>query len=335
MSTAQLHHKNNMDFLRLFFASLVILSHSPELVDGNRHRELLTQIFHTMSLGEVAVAGFFTLSGYLIVQSWERSPNLFSFFKKRVLRIYPGFIVAALFTAFVFGPLGSENARYFSEFNYVSFVKSVLLLSIPATPPTMIGNGAMWTIQSEFICYMIVALMGFSGLSKCRYLAPFLYVLIAAHLIRKNALFAPFTFFGYFLSGTTFYYFREHIRYTRRGSLIAVCVLFVAMFHPMTSWLGITTVGTYFLFACSFAHAPFLQNVARSADISYGTYLYGWPIQMSLIHFVPSISPWGVFAIALPLSMICGWLSFKIVEQPFLRLKRSSPTKVVANECIK
>src|SRR3982074_3309146 len=85
---------NNFGFLRLLFATLVILAHSPELVDGNRSREILTRIFGTMPLGEVAVDGFFLISGYLILQSLVNSKSYFEYLSKRVLRIYPGYIVA-------------------------------------------------------------------------------------------------------------------------------------------------------------------------------------------------------------------------------------------------
>ncbi len=50
---------NHFNFLRLMFASLVILPHAFELVDGDRSRELLTQLFGTLSFGELAVDGFY------------------------------------------------------------------------------------------------------------------------------------------------------------------------------------------------------------------------------------------------------------------------------------
>src|SRR5579872_6630536 len=81
---------NNFNFMRLCLAVLVIFSHSFEIIDGNRRREPLTRIFHTFSLGELAVDGFFLLSGYLIVKSWERRPVLLNYLQKRVYRIYPG-----------------------------------------------------------------------------------------------------------------------------------------------------------------------------------------------------------------------------------------------------
>ena len=54
---------NNFHFLRLALAGLVILAHSPILVDGDRHREPLTWIFGTgINLGDLAVDGFFLIS---------------------------------------------------------------------------------------------------------------------------------------------------------------------------------------------------------------------------------------------------------------------------------
>ncbi|MFM2421141.1 MAG: hypothetical protein RL385_5864, partial [Pseudomonadota bacterium] len=61
---------NNFNLLRLCLASFVFLAHAFELIDGDRTREPLSRLGCVFSFGEVAVRGFFVLSGALIVQSW-------------------------------------------------------------------------------------------------------------------------------------------------------------------------------------------------------------------------------------------------------------------------
>ena len=58
-SNQEVSHSNNFGILRLVFAFLVIVSHSFELVDGNRLREPLTRVFGTTTLGILGVDGFF------------------------------------------------------------------------------------------------------------------------------------------------------------------------------------------------------------------------------------------------------------------------------------
>ena len=86
---------NNFDLLRLALAILVIFSHSYQLVTGGETAEPLHAATRgQLSSGLLAVGWFFAISGYLITQSWENSRTLWSYLKKRVYRIYPGFIVA-------------------------------------------------------------------------------------------------------------------------------------------------------------------------------------------------------------------------------------------------
>jgi peptidoglycan/LPS O-acetylase OafA/YrhL len=167
---------NNFNLLRIVFASLVILAHSPELIDGNHDREILVRIFGTISFGALAVDGFFLLSGFLIVQSWERAPHFWDFVKKRVLRIYPAFIVASLLSALIVGPLGANATQYFAQIDFKQLFKEMLLLRPLSVPPTFEGtpypfvNGPLWTIEYEFRCYMLVALLGICGIFRKRQL---------------------------------------------------------------------------------------------------------------------------------------------------------------------
>src|ERR1700740_34366 len=88
---------HQFDLLRIIFATLVLLSHAPEITDGNASRELFHRFTGApMTFGTLGVDGCFILSGYLIVQSWLGDPELINFLRKRVLRIVPGYLVAVV-----------------------------------------------------------------------------------------------------------------------------------------------------------------------------------------------------------------------------------------------
>ena len=115
---------NNFGFLRLFFAILVIVSHSPEAIDGNRTREILTNLFGTISFGELAVDGFFLISGFLIYKSYENSSSFKNYLSKRLLRIYPGFVVAHFFFIFCIVPI-TLNFQVLLDLEYKYWLKSL------------------------------------------------------------------------------------------------------------------------------------------------------------------------------------------------------------------
>ena len=165
---------NHFNFLRLCFAALVLLDHAPILVDGDARRELLTQLFgFDVTSGEVAVSGFFVLSGYLVVQSWQRRPRLVEFLSARALRIYPGFVTAGLISVFVVGGIGAAHVTdYLTSMDYATVLQNLVIPNLPATPATFVGtnfanvNGSMWTISHECGCYLCVALLGMVGLRR-------------------------------------------------------------------------------------------------------------------------------------------------------------------------
>ena len=344
---ATTRRSNNFNLLRLLFAALVLLSHAPELADGNGRREPLMRLFHTVSFGEVAVAGFFLLSGCLIVQSWRRTPDLADFLQKRMLRIYPGFIAASLLSALIVGSLAGDATHYFAQFNLPHFVKGMLLLRTPVVPPVFAGmhypevNGSMWTIAYEFRCYLLVAGLGALGLLGRRGVwlaltgaALLLSALPAAiarihfpggHLLLgdMNAL---ARLLPLFCVGGCFALFPERLRLTNRGALLAALGLGLSLCLPVTAHLGLATFGAYLLFWAAQVQSPALARLRSLPDVSYGVYLYGWPVEMLLLWFVPGIAPWLVFALACVLCAGLGLASWFGVERPFLHLKRGKRT---------
>ena len=352
--TAAGSRHNNFNLLRLFFASLVILSHSSILVDGNRHRELLYQAFHTISFGALAVDGFFVLSGYLIVQSWQAVPKTRVFLAKRCLRIYPGFIIAALACVLIVGPLGqgASVAAYFAEFQFWPFLKSVLTMDSPVTPPVFPGqphpivNGSMWTITYEFRCYLLVLLFGVFGLLKRRFLwltmsiTSLVLFAFFPELIKGRSFYGLHIFlhdseqfvrfFTFFSMGGCFYLFRERIKYHTGVAAIAILVLLPCLYKLTMAKLALATLGSYLLFWIAFTRVNILERFWKLSDISYGVYLYGWPVQKVWLWYFPAMSPWVLFPLALAGSCCLGWLSWHLVEAPFLRLKtRLKPPVVV------
>ena len=61
---------------------------------------------------------------------------------------------------------------------------------------------------------------------------------------------------------------------------------------------------------------------ARFGDLSYGLYIYGWPVEEGVIWLLGGHAAWWqVFAIALPATAAFAFLSWHLVERPALRLK--------------
>jgi peptidoglycan/LPS O-acetylase OafA/YrhL len=58
-------------------------------------------------------------------------------------------------------------------------------------------------------------------------------------------------------------------------------------------------------------------------DLSYGVYLFHFPIEQSIMQLFPDIGSWQRLAwLALPSTVLCAWLSWNLVEHPVLARKK-------------
>ncbi|PYJ68116.1 MAG: hypothetical protein DME76_13360, partial [Verrucomicrobia bacterium] len=167
------HRSNNFDFLRFFFAALVIFSHSFDLLRGSGANPISHFSRGQIDGGSLAVAGFFIISGFLVAQSFLNSRSVFDYFKRRILRIYPGFVAAGIISLAFFGWLGMHfSPAYWQKVELGRFLLRLPVLKMFWIPQSFFGNYwpyvniPIWTIQYDFACYILSALLGLAGILR-------------------------------------------------------------------------------------------------------------------------------------------------------------------------
>jgi peptidoglycan/LPS O-acetylase OafA/YrhL len=337
--------ENGFGALRLLFASLVIASHTPQMFDGgDSGREPLRQIFGTITLGELAVDGFFLISGYLITASFISDPR--SYIAKRVLRIYPAFVVCFLACILIVAPLGGVNLAGVTTGEWIKLGGQLLLLKAPESLGAFPGlsipalNGSMWTISYEFRCYLLAALLGLLGFYRRRGLylaltlallaANFAFLLPVGDVIEQvmrplNVVLGQpdqaVRLTSVFMAGACLKLYP--IDYRGRYAALAAGALVAALFVPVLGSVALATLGAYVLFWVAFkvTWRP-LRTLNAKDDISYGLYLYAWPIGNLLIWYWHDMNLIVHGLLTLAGSVTLGFLSWHLLEKHCMKLKR-------------
>jgi peptidoglycan/LPS O-acetylase OafA/YrhL len=333
---------NNFDSLRLIFATLVIFSHSFPLTRGTNDTEPLSRLTGgQITFGNISVWSFFAISGFLITQSWTRSPFVLRFLKRRIGRIYPGFIAAGLVSALLIVPYAATPSTY-TPVSLQSFFLRTLELQPAEIPPVFahnphagILNGSLWSIPYEFWCYLGVIFLGLTSALRRRPLVVAIFFLVMAfhmvlavrHLAFRGGIigeifgFPPFwaTVLPFFMAGMIFHLYGGRSLLRPRLLVAALLAIVVSGFLPNGFVVTLPICGTYLLMWLAYWPALHPLHLGRFGDFSYGTYLYAFPIQQLLImHFGAGIGPWRLFALAAPLTITAGALSWFLVEKHFL-----------------
>lgn len=323
--------ENNFNVLRLLLATFVLFDHSALLT----HWKFTPPI----NLGDFAVDAFFSISGFLITASWIRHRNPASFLARRVLRIYPAFLVCCGISGFVAAPALFGWKVYFDTLNLRRFVTYACLLQYRGPLARIAGgyaqfNVPVWTIHMEFCCYALLLGIATIGLLKHRWLILLAFIgsticyavpawrdMFAAHLTQPYLLPLPVAFLrflGFFLAGSVSFLYRDRIRLCARHALFAAGISAVALYPPSMLQPILPWTVTYVILWLAFARIRPLQWFRHQADISYGTYLYGWPIQFTLLFLRPEISFGAHFLLSCLGAYFCGFASWNLVEKWFL-----------------
>jgi peptidoglycan/LPS O-acetylase OafA/YrhL len=333
---------NNFDSLRLILAVLVILSHAFPLSRGSNDTEPLYELTRGQTtLGNLSVWGFFAISGFLITQSWTRSPKVAGYLRRRIGRIYPGFIVLALLSVLILAPLAAGPGHRWSTTPW-RFIADTLRLQSFDMPPVFEANpspnalnGSLWSIPYEFWCYIMVMVFGLLGLLRRRwFLVALLVEVVGLHAYLDWSGWHPGgklfgEMFGYplfwvtvlpfFLAGMIFNLWGGKALFRADIAAVSFLLLVVSYFVPYGAMLALPTVGAYALLWLAQTRRLNFLHLGRYGDFSYGVYLYAYPIEQFVqMYSGGRMSPLLLFCISAPLSLAAGAASWFLVEKHFL-----------------
>ncbi len=332
---------NSLNMFRLILAALVLFAHSWYIAGRGSGPSIQGE-----NLGGWAVAGFFVLSGFLITRSRLRTaPG--EFLLHRIARIFPAFLVVLLVTAFVFAPIallveqGSLSGFLTTATTPFEYVWGNLALAIEhydigvtlsTVPYPGAWNGSLWTLYYEFLCYLVVWLLG--GLAVFRR-SPVLIAVCFAFSVAVYAAIGIATRIGldpsfalfarllpFFLGGSLIYFVVERIGINRILGIasLAISLALIALVPRWGGQLAAPFLAYGLLFLATVLPQP--KWIAQN-DVSYGFYIYAWPVQqLAVLAGAAALGMPVYIAITVVVTFGLAWLSWVLIERPAMALVR-------------
>ena len=353
ISDAALAGVNHFHPIRLVAALLVLFAHAFHLLD-RAGDEPIGRWFTSIDASLIGVTTFFFISGFLVARSWDARRSLAGFVAARVLRIVPALWLALLVTVLVIGPIFTTLplAGFFGDsatWKYLGLNALLrpqyLLPGVFESNPLPGVNGSLWTIPLEAACYAVLGMAGWTVLlsgpavgvvTRFRQ-SPVCFIALAtggSAIAVKIAITSP-TYAGLaleFLLGAIVYRYRDRIRLDPSIALLSmiVCIMTAHLAWPFVApgaWPGVgaalTSVALPYALLTLALHPAWSTRATwlHRHDYSYGTYLYGFPVQQATIALGVR-DPWTLLVIGIPASLALAALSWHLVERRALALKK-------------
>lgn len=352
---------NNFDLLRLIGAFLVVFGHSFELLlhpdpllgaIGVSWGEVGVLIFFSISGFLVARSwvGEPRLLPFAIKRGLRLLPGLIVVLLVSALVLGP-LVSAEPLHAYLSDPATKgyvlNNATFQSDWNLPGvFAHNIYPQAV---------NGSLWTLPLELKMYVFVALAGLLGLLRGRrrwLLLPVVvygalatiphiagripggshYTAALANIQMPSdvlALVPSGVFNGYtdcvvaFTIGTAMYAMRAHITLRWRYAAIAFLAFIAAMLvGGRAPAVTLSIVAPYIVLCVAYRTASLVRLPRRLGDLSYGMYLYAFPVQQTVSYLIAPRSGWVLFVLSLPVTAVLAAASWHLVERPALGLKR-------------
>jgi peptidoglycan/LPS O-acetylase OafA/YrhL len=347
----QLDARNNsLNLIRLVLASLVLVAHAYYIAGVANPDGTFGPHIDGENLGGWAVFGFFALSGYLITSSrWSNSFG--TYLVHRIARIFPAFLVCLVAMVAVFAPIGYLSVHgtlsgYLTTgttpANFV-FSNSMLRINafdIAGTPAEVpypgAWNGSLWSLYYEFLCYLVVgALALLVWMRRSAWGMAGAFVLsVAVHagwsrgvdsLMGGNGDFQLlFKLLPLFLGGALVQLLRHRLPLHWAGAAVSAAVVVgaVTLLDGGGPQLTAPFMAYLLIWVGSVLPSP---RLIQKHDISYGVYIYAFPVQQLLV--LTGIHERGLVVydvVALACTVPLAAASWLLVERPIMRRARGA-----------
>jgi peptidoglycan/LPS O-acetylase OafA/YrhL len=287
---------NGITALRLILAGIVVVAHAWPV--NGLSGEL-------PGLGTFAVVGFFGLSGFLLADSRTRvGPVAFAY--RRALRILPGYWVCIAMTSLLVG--GAFAAQAWLPFPGVGS------LTAPAfgSTPLHVVNSSLWTLWVEIACYATLAILPVWSMRLSAPIYAIALVAVGAVSASNEVVIATAFFVGVTLRTYGATVPLHGAAAAAAGLVFAGSIVVGGVGHVAPIVLPYVVLW-----------AAVVVPLRWTTDLSYGLYIYAFPIAQ-LVVLAGGSSLWlPVFvAVTLTAGLATAAASWFLVERPALSLKR-------------